>query len=213
MKLKKLDMRGFSHEIGLVLFVVIFAIAGVAYLVGSHADSVACPGAISIATNSTTCPPLPTPTPNPTTSTNTSAYTFIGKSTAPGTNETVSAYACVTKLSSTDWMTTGLFELSSHFAQPAGANFNWTATIINGSTTPIPNNLSVSQTFINDAALPAPAAVLNMFSNPQGENPLSFSYSAAGTPIKTSPSTEGNIAQGIHPVSLKSCAGTPPTTT
>jgi hypothetical protein len=38
-KLKKLNARGFSHDILLVLFVVIFAIAGVAYLVASHAST------------------------------------------------------------------------------------------------------------------------------------------------------------------------------
>ncbi|HEX4774083.1 MAG TPA: hypothetical protein VH234_01030 [Candidatus Saccharimonadales bacterium] len=37
MKLKKLNARGFSHDMVLVLFVVIFAIAGVGYLVASHA--------------------------------------------------------------------------------------------------------------------------------------------------------------------------------
>jgi hypothetical protein len=36
---KKLDVKGFSHEVVLLLIVVIFAIAGVAYLVGSHADN------------------------------------------------------------------------------------------------------------------------------------------------------------------------------
>ncbi len=39
MKLKKLDMRGFSHDVVLVLFIAIFAIGGVAYLVASHAAS------------------------------------------------------------------------------------------------------------------------------------------------------------------------------
>lgn len=38
MTLKKLDARGFSHDVLIVLFVVIFAIAGVGYLVASHAD-------------------------------------------------------------------------------------------------------------------------------------------------------------------------------
>ena len=36
--MKKLDMRGITHDILLVAFVAIFAIAGVAYLVASHAD-------------------------------------------------------------------------------------------------------------------------------------------------------------------------------
>jgi chitodextrinase len=72
MKLKKLDMRGFSHDIALVLFVVIFAIAGVGYLVASHADSCSpvsgavsdpASGAVSSPASSTTCqgPPLTAP--------------------------------------------------------------------------------------------------------------------------------------------------------
>ncbi|MDB5171193.1 MAG: hypothetical protein JWO35_887 [Candidatus Saccharibacteria bacterium] len=50
MKIKKLDVRGFSHDILMVAFVVVFAIAGVGYIVASHADS--CPpasGAVSSA--------------------------------------------------------------------------------------------------------------------------------------------------------------------
>jgi len=41
MKLKKLNARGFSHDLFIVAFVAVFAIAGVGYLVSSHADS--CP--------------------------------------------------------------------------------------------------------------------------------------------------------------------------
>lgn len=37
--MKKLNMRGMAHEMVLVAVVVIFAIAGVGYLVASHADS------------------------------------------------------------------------------------------------------------------------------------------------------------------------------
>lgn len=61
MKIKKLDARGFSHDLVIVAFVVIFAIAGVGYLVASHADT--CPavsGAASDAasnTSSGSCPP------------------------------------------------------------------------------------------------------------------------------------------------------------
>lgn len=39
MKLKKLNTRGFSHEVVLFAFITVFAIAGVAYLVGSYAAS------------------------------------------------------------------------------------------------------------------------------------------------------------------------------
>jgi len=63
MKLKKLDIRGFSHDIVLVLFVVIFAIAGVGYLVASHADncnpvSGVTSGAVSTVVSSAASTPL-----------------------------------------------------------------------------------------------------------------------------------------------------------
>lgn len=45
MKIKRLNARGFSHDLLLVAFVVIFAISGVAYLVASRADS--CDGSAS----------------------------------------------------------------------------------------------------------------------------------------------------------------------
>jgi hypothetical protein len=41
MKIKKLNSRGFSHDIVAVFFVLIFAIGGVGYMVASHADQVA----------------------------------------------------------------------------------------------------------------------------------------------------------------------------
>jgi hypothetical protein len=37
--MKKLDIRGFSHELLLVAFVAVFAIGGVAYIVASHAQT------------------------------------------------------------------------------------------------------------------------------------------------------------------------------
>jgi peptidoglycan hydrolase-like protein with peptidoglycan-binding domain len=42
MKLTKLNNKGFSHHAILAIFVVVFAIAGVAYLVASHANSIQC---------------------------------------------------------------------------------------------------------------------------------------------------------------------------
>ena len=40
MRLKKVNARGFSHDLVVVLFVAIFAVAGVGYLVASHADPI-----------------------------------------------------------------------------------------------------------------------------------------------------------------------------
>jgi hypothetical protein len=61
MKLKKLDMRGFSHDIAMALFVVIFAIAGVGYLVASHADNCSpVSGVVSVVSGDT---PVPVSTP------------------------------------------------------------------------------------------------------------------------------------------------------
>ena len=66
MKLKKLDMRGFSHDIGLALFVVVFAIIGVGYLVASHADNCnPVSGAVSSSTSAPVCQPVSAPVSGP----------------------------------------------------------------------------------------------------------------------------------------------------
>ncbi len=39
MKMKKLNMRGFTHTVALIAVVAVFAVAGVGYMVASHADS------------------------------------------------------------------------------------------------------------------------------------------------------------------------------
>jgi len=58
MKLKKLNMRGFSHDLVLVAFIVVIAVVGVGFLVVSHADSCAqtTSGSTSATTTATTCP-------------------------------------------------------------------------------------------------------------------------------------------------------------
>jgi len=48
--MKKLDMRGITHDVVAIAFVVVFAIGGIAYLVASHADS--CSSAASGPTSS-----------------------------------------------------------------------------------------------------------------------------------------------------------------
>jgi hypothetical protein len=56
MKIKKLGSQGFSHDILMVFFVVVFAVAGVAYIVASRADSCsdAVSGSVSSATSEAT---------------------------------------------------------------------------------------------------------------------------------------------------------------
>lgn len=48
MKIKKLNARGFSHELALILFVVIFAIGGAFYFVSSHADGCIAPVSVAV---------------------------------------------------------------------------------------------------------------------------------------------------------------------
>lgn len=48
MKLRKLNARGFSHEVLVIAFVVIFAIAGVGYIVASHADASSGPNTCTV---------------------------------------------------------------------------------------------------------------------------------------------------------------------
>ena len=75
-KLRKLDARGFSHDVGIVVFAVIFAIIGVGYLVASHASSCTTPvsppgpvlyseNAVSSSTATTNCQPVSSPTSSP----------------------------------------------------------------------------------------------------------------------------------------------------
>lgn len=161
-------MRGFSHEIALILFVVIFAIGGVAYLVASHADAT-CSSGLSPTVIAGQC------------------ESYIGQASPAG--QTVTAYACVTKLSNTNWRTTALYTLSKPSTAASAA------TITNTGTSPIAGNQSVSQPFSDT---PSPTATLNIFTNPQGQNPLTFSYSS-GTVASV-------IAQNIHPVNLVTCS-------
>lgn len=183
MSRKKINTRGFAHYVAPLAVVVGFAIAGVAYLVASHADTLTnCSPGISPRIVAGQCESL------------------VGQVTPSQSNETITAYACVTKLTNTEWVTNGLFELSSSFKQPVG--FNWTASIINGGTTTLPNNQAIYQNFIDDAT--TPAADITMFTNPYGQNPLSFSYEA-GYAVKGGTTLMGNIAQGIHPVNLVNC--------
>jgi hypothetical protein len=85
--MKKLNARGFSHEIVLVLFVMIFAIGGVAYLVASHADSCTpVSGSVSDPTSgsaSSSCP-VSSPT-SSSSSADTGTFTTEEDSTIPST--------------------------------------------------------------------------------------------------------------------------------
>jgi hypothetical protein len=192
MKLHKLNPHGIVHHILPLLVVVMCAIIGVGYLVASHADSVGCSGGM----NSTVL--------------NGQCESLVGRVSVPSKQETVTAYACVTKISSSYWRTTALFRLSNTYTM---ANPNWTAAVLNTGTTPLANNKLV-ETLFNDTA-PQPSAVLTIFSNPQGENPLSFKYIQQGNATNTAATKtaapapiQGYIAQNIHPASLDVC-GTP----
>jgi hypothetical protein len=94
-KMKKLNMRGFSHDVVAVLFVVVFAIAGIAYLVGSHADSVTSQAPAG------NWESLHGPT-----------VTLKG-----GSSETVNAYVCKYAFSDTVWRVGAEFNLSTPAAQ------------------------------------------------------------------------------------------------
>ena len=62
--MKKLDKRGFAHHVALVGFVVVFAVAGVAYLVASNANS--CDDAVSgPMSGDPNCQPMSGPTSGP----------------------------------------------------------------------------------------------------------------------------------------------------
>jgi hypothetical protein len=170
--------------------------AGSAYSFYLKAFSVGSPPLVSASSNvvlaAIPSPPVSTPPPAPG-----SSYTYIGKATPANSNEIIDAYACVNKLTNSKWSTTAIYEMSSSYKQPSG--FNWTATLANYSTTPVVNNISLSQNF-NDATIPT--ATIDILTDPQGSNPLTFSYKST---LNGSTTTSGTIASGIHPVNLVSC--------
>jgi hypothetical protein len=87
MKLKRLNTRGFSHDFLLVALVAVFAIAGVGYLVASHADNI-------------------TPT---------GSYAFLGQALLPQQNQTVKVYGCKYTVANNVWQVQGFFSLSNSF--------------------------------------------------------------------------------------------------
>jgi hypothetical protein len=128
MKIIKLDSNGFDHIFGMVLFVVIVAVAGVSYLVASHADPV----------NSSASAPVTGPVSGGSTKT---GYTEIGKIKAaalydvkvpPPTNEqpNMTIYACSENLgnivigSSTDYYSV-LFKATLSNSLPFSIQSNW----------------------------------------------------------------------------------------
>jgi hypothetical protein len=54
MNFRRLNARGFSHDVMAVAFVVVFALAGVGYLVASHADAVCYPSSV-VSSGAKTC--------------------------------------------------------------------------------------------------------------------------------------------------------------
>jgi hypothetical protein len=66
MSLKKLNNRGFSHDILIVALVVVFAVCGVAYMVASHADECTpVSGAVTAPVTTTNCTPASSPVTSP----------------------------------------------------------------------------------------------------------------------------------------------------
>jgi hypothetical protein len=67
MRLKKLNARGFSHDIMIVAVVVVFAVCGVGYMVASHADDCTpVSGAVTApVTTTTNCTPASSPVSSP----------------------------------------------------------------------------------------------------------------------------------------------------
>jgi hypothetical protein len=114
MKHKKLDMRGFSHDIALVAFVVIFAISGVAYLVASRAASctpvkpgpgpvLRSEGAVS-STADTSCQPASGPTSSPV---STPAASGEQLSIPPQRRPAQYVHVCVNKKATVTYVTQG----------------------------------------------------------------------------------------------------------
>ncbi len=98
---KRLDTKGFSHEVILVLVVVMVAIGGTYYLVASHADSCSgmsdpVSGVTSSPSSSPTSSPNCTPTSSPTSSPASSPLTYLGKCSISGIANVVKSGTAIT---------------------------------------------------------------------------------------------------------------------
>jgi hypothetical protein len=187
MKIKKLDMRGFSHDIMLVLFLVIFAISGVAYMVGSHADSLTLNAEDAAAIN------IPTLMPD------TSSYS-LGQVIVD--HKVIQGYACKFAASNSVWRVEGAFTIAAQ-ASPYKAK-EWTARITNSAPNPLRKQWI--STFNN--ANP-PRAVVSLNVSQTGNNSLTFAVYSPTNKVPVTPLLNG---RGLGASRLPTCPNAPPVT-
>ena len=206
MKLKKLDMRGFSHDIALVLFVVIFAIAGVGYLVASHADncnpnpvSGVTSGAVSTVVSSPAstpvCQSVPITAPTNYAATQITTNSFVD-SFSPSTDNvggTIVGYNTYRYVTSAGPQTAALYAaggLNTHGSTTVGLNPNTTYSFyLKARDNASPPNLSPPSNIITVTTLPLLTAPTNL---------TSTNTNATSTFLRWTPgvnnATGGNVA-------------------
>jgi hypothetical protein len=174
-KLRKLNSAGFSHEIVLVLVVVVVSIVGAFYLVASHADNLS--------------------------SNRTVGYTKLATQKLDLLNEKVSINikACrnITEISPL-WTISSVWTLSGQNTKVPG--INWTSSMVNNGQNPVGGQ---SQTDIAFPAI-THSVVTNIIDvNPQYSSPLSFTLEAGNG--EKGGSQQQNIAENVDPATLDIC--------
>jgi hypothetical protein len=178
MKIKKLNQNGFSHDLVIILFVLIFAIGGTAYLVGSHADT---PTSGNNTTSTTpTGPPYNSQyvTINPT-----SATVVLNRA-----NQNLGVIPPGSQFGGADIFAVG-FNISNHYSQPIQYSMpNFSLNVLKGG---VKKGLWPDANFLNPSGRLFPGQHTNvvLYINPDNFNNGLYQYSSVVTYIVPASST------------------------
>ncbi len=204
MKLKKLNARGFSHDIVLVLFIVIFAIAGVGYLVVSRADncspvsgvtSGAVSTVVSSAASTPACQsvPITAPTNYAATQITTNSFVYSFSPSTDNAGGTIVGYNTYRYVSSQGLSTAVLYAaggLNTHGSTIVGLSPNTTYSFyLKARDNSSPPNLSPPSNTITVTTLPLLTAPTNLTSSNTNSNSTFLSWTPS-----TDNTTSGKVA-------------------
>ena len=192
--MKKLDMRGVAHDVLIVAFVVIFAVSGVAYIVGSHADSMT-------ATMAATAPASSAPKIIP-------DSTYLQNTLVGFDGRSVTAYACKYTVSNTVWNVVNLFQVNNSSNTSALAANSLKVTVTNNTTSPT-SHTSVSK-YVPAGAAPQQVLV-SLRVNQDTNNYVSYSVNEPKSRDKSLRALNDVLIPGssIRPGALGTCPNSP----
>lgn len=176
-KFNKLNNFGVAHDVMMIAVVAIVAIAGVGYLVASHADTL-------------------TPQCYPD---SLSKCSKLGSQVDASANNTVTVYACKYSSGTNDWTVSAYFTLANTYKQPSG--YYWDTYMINSTTDPLKGVPLITDGVFNDN-YPTPYSYSTTEVYNQADNYMTFQYT---TNLNGASTSSGILASKIRPGNLPTC--------